>query len=896
MPKTTVLQPNQTQFFSSKRLFISKIIVPITSTAVAVMFTFSFGSAFAVTKADYNETLAKTYFDSVMKTVKESASGTITLKGNGETYEVGYTVLEANYAAIFDAATDFVKANANEPYIGNGANASYEVNRLEYVLNDVADNQELKMTLVAAQYAADKQEAIDVLNGLDLSDYSTADLTDALKKALDDKCTTYVDHIKHLISDAVDEINKATFTSDSEVDAYATAKAKIDEYFYDADTVGTKDNTKVLAVEKYYEGQNGAKVGLGIYELNEDYQVAGTTLASFTTTAVAGADAVDAAKVAAWKASTAQKYAAYLNTKDADKTYAANVKKVFDFLAENGINPTGWDGFFARDAAKTYAKKFATAIANVEQFEADAARYAAETDVNGVLVRDAKDVADLVIEGTMNEYLATTGIGPETAKNYKTIDQALVAIYSLYASLDDELLAFEKKVRETAVADFLEDAEADKTYYPAELAKVKELTEEYLAKVNAITDVDKILKDKDGYDATYRTKINGVKTAKEVDQTSYSTLEQAAIQYAGILNGQLKGNNKYYLGEENEKIKSEINKLVGNAGARTTKDINALSSEAIALVTNLPTVGAVEAAKDAADNAVKALPRTVKVGDKALVDAAIAAVDAYEELSASTYGGNAVANAVVQYAYAVNNELAAKVKAVDKTDKAALKALKDEIKTFVDTYEDYAAKDAVANVFKANKDKLQGYLDDIQKDAAAAVTKAIAAIPVKANLTEAHKATVEAARKAYDAYVAEYTNYYKPYVSAGNTTDGFVADDFNYTSLFNAETQLGLNAPDPALAVKALKLTARSTAKKGSITVKWTVKGDASAADGYQVWKSTKQSKGYKKAITTAKKSYKNTKGLKKGTRYYYKVRAYKVVDGKNIYSDWSNKAYRVAK
>ena len=36
---------------------------------IAVMFTFSFSSAFAVTKADYNETLAKTYFDSVMKTV-----------------------------------------------------------------------------------------------------------------------------------------------------------------------------------------------------------------------------------------------------------------------------------------------------------------------------------------------------------------------------------------------------------------------------------------------------------------------------------------------------------------------------------------------------------------------------------------------------------------------------------------------------------------------------------------------------------------------------------------------------------------------------------------------------------------------------------------------------------
>ena len=96
--------------------------------------------------------------------------------------------------------------------------------------------------------------------------------------------------------------------------------------------------------------------------------------------------------------------------------------------------------------------------------------------------------------------------------------------------------------------------------------------------------------------------------------------------------------------------------------------------------------------------------------------------------------------------------------------------------------------------------------------------------------------------------------------------------------------------------VKALKITTGSKAKKGSITVSWTVKGNASLADGFQVWKSTKKNSGFKKAITTKKQSYKNTKGLKKGTRYYYKVRAYKVVDGKNVYSDWSNKAIRKAK
>ena len=133
-------------------------------------------------------------------------------------------------------------------------------------------------------------------------------------------------------------------------------------------------------------------------------------------------------------------------------------------------------------------------------------------------------------------------------------------------------------------------------------------------------------------------------------------------------------------------------------------------------------------------------------------------------------------------------------------------------------------------------------------------------------------AAVKAARAAYDALDEDY--------QFGGTY---------YDKLVALEKILSVD-------VQALKITASSTAKKGSITVKWTVKGNVTAADGFQVWKSTKKNSGFKKAITTTKKSYKNTKGLKKGTRYYYKVRAYKVVDGKNVYSDWSNKAYRVAK
>ena len=45
------------------------------------------------------------------------------------------------------------------------------------------------------------------------------------------------------------------------------------------------------------------------------------------------------------------------------------------------------------------------------------------------------------------------------------------------------------------------------------------------------------------------------------------------------------------------------------------------------------------------------------------------------------------------------------------------------------------------------------------------------------------------------------------------------------------------------------------------------------------------------------KKAYMdNKKNLKKGKRYFYKVRAYVVVDGQKYFSDYSNKGNRIYK
>ena len=149
---------------------------------------------------------------------------------------------------------------------------------------------------------------------------------------------------------------------------------------------------------------------------------------------------------------------------------------------------------------------------------------------------------------------------------------------------------------------------------------------------------------------------------------------------------------------------------------------------------------------------------------------------------------------------------------------------------------------------------------------------------------------------------AEAVKYFDKYYNADFTSDAVTAADLIADIVaFNADKVVDY---DKITAVESLKIvknhsTAGRTNGKSWIRIEWSTQGDDSYVQGYEIYKSTKKNSGYKYSFTTKNpenKWYKNTAGLKKGTRYYYKVRAIVEVDGQKYYSDWSNKAYRLAK
>ncbi len=72
-------------------------------------------------------------------------------------------------------------------------------------------------------------------------------------------------------------------------------------------------------------------------------------------------------------------------------------------------------------------------------------------------------------------------------------------------------------------------------------------------------------------------------------------------------------------------------------------------------------------------------------------------------------------------------------------------------------------------------------------------------------------------------------------------------------------------------------------------SIRLTFKKPAADVDGYKIYMATKKNGVYKWVGTTTTNTF-TKKKLKKGTSYYFKVKAYKVVDGKTVYTQISGK------
>ena len=111
----------------------------------------------------------------------------------------------------------------------------------------------------------------------------------------------------------------------------------------------------------------------------------------------------------------------------------------------------------------------------------------------------------------------------------------------------------------------------------------------------------------------------------------------------------------------------------------------------------------------------------------------------------------------------------------------------------------------------------------------------------------------------------------------------------------NESTKINGEASDVVLQVGTLKkvFLRVKNKKKSTASLSWK---KVAGAKKYQIYRATRKKGKYSKIATTKKLTYKNTSLSKKKT-YYYKVRAYYVKAGKNIYGSYSNaKSIKITK
>jgi len=877
---------------------------------VAVMFTFSFSTAFAATtNAEANlikqateyakSQLAESVQKAIEVTVKNGANSYIT----EDAWEAAAADIVEKLGAEIDTKAETFLANADaisgnwDAYdVAYAASALYGNGGYDYISLAGFFAQDNWMSVAAAK----EQFKIDFAKAI--AQYDKIDVDALYSKTTPTAADSYYAKAVKAIADSKEALN----------DYYLPA-GKVNAYFSSVSLLqqGSVEVSSVVANGNATIGATGVgKVEWENTSVAKYYYLKDNTIKMMEQEAAA--DTLKAAKTAALKATIAQNVANYMtdSTKNAPTGYTKQewadiYTEIYGYVAEKlptELENSGKLVYALYEFAPSEVTTRDNAISAVKSLEAYAAKVSAEKNAEGEAVRDAAAVEKLVKAAKLDKYAAAVGVA--YAADTNAFDTVYTDIVGLSVSIDGAAakLAFDKEAKKAALADELDTFEENETYYDLEFAAVKAAYEAAYAKIDAAAKASEFT----AIEAALDKEVGKIKDASDVEAlfTNVSAMDKELAKQASALVAYVTYKNAPIANKDYEDayVKGAVDVAAAEVllteyyienGARTAAEMKALSGAVEAVAATLPTTGELEAAAEAAKAAVKAVPAVSKItaADKAVIVAAVEAIEAYEDLCD-------IAD-VTPVVYEVDDEIDALRDALqadfnlayakaDKADKAAMQAIKAEVKAANKELADIFAvpTPAVADI----ENPAATALNNIKAAEKAAVDKAIAAIPF--TVTEADKATVEAARALYDAYVAEYTNVY-------DAVNGFVADDFDYVTLGRAEAALGLNdnTEERIIAsVESLKIKASSTKGKGWIKVQWKVTGDTENVEGYQLYKSTKAQTGYKKCITTTKTSFKNTKNIKAGTRYYYKVRAFVTVDGVKYYSDWSNKANRVAK
>ncbi len=133
---------------------------------------------------------------------------------------------------------------------------------------------------------------------------------------------------------------------------------------------------------------------------------------------------------------------------------------------------------------------------------------------------------------------------------------------------------------------------------------------------------------------------------------------------------------------------------------------------------------------------------------------------------------------------------------------------------------------------------------------------------------------------------AGYTSYKDKNLDTGKTYYYRIKAKYNDSKMFSYSSVVSAKL---ILMKPVLKI---NNSKVKKLVLSWKA---IPGANGYEVYRATSSSGSYKKIKTLTATSFTNTK-LKSKKKYYYKVRAYRTVNGKKVYSSYSKIIGKVVK